>query len=137
MGKPSVRFLPEESRSVLLTNNSGNFVPNATGLSEGYATASFMSSTSLQSHVVGGSEFPLQSNKMSVVWLPTHINNISEQTFTLRNILPREFKVTLSIVNSEEFIFKANQKQCVQIDIGPEASRDKCFCNLYRCQLAR
>ena len=50
--KPSVRFLPEESRSVLLTNNSGNFVPNATGLSEGYATASFMSSTSLQSHVV-------------------------------------------------------------------------------------
>lgn len=121
--KPSVRFLPEESRSVLLTNNSGNFVPNATGLSEGYATASFMSSTSLQSHVVGGSEFPLQSNKMSVVWLPTHINNISEQTFTLRNILPREFKVTLSIVNSEEFIFKANQKQSVQIDIGPEASR--------------
>ena len=50
--KPSVRSLPEESRSVLLTNNSGNFVPNATGLSEGYATASFMSSTSLQSHVV-------------------------------------------------------------------------------------
>ena len=71
----------------------------------------------------GGSEFPLQSNKMSVEWLPTHINNISEQTFTLRNILPREFKVTLSIVNSEEFIFKANQKQSVQIDIGPEASR--------------
>ena len=50
--KPSVRFLAEESRSVLLTNNSGNFVPNATGISEGYATASFMSSTSLQSHMV-------------------------------------------------------------------------------------
>ena len=49
--KPSVRFLPEESRSVLLTNNSGNFVPNATGISEGYATASFMSSTSLQSQL--------------------------------------------------------------------------------------
>ena len=50
--KPSVRFLPEESRSVSLTNSSRNFVPNITGISEGYATASFMSSTSLQSHVV-------------------------------------------------------------------------------------
>jgi hypothetical protein len=38
-------------------------------------------------------------------------------------IAPLLFKVTLSIVNSEEFIFKANQKQSVQIDIGPEASR--------------
>ena len=50
--KPSVRFLPEEPRSVLLTNSSQKFVPNITGFSEGYATASFMSSTNLQSHVV-------------------------------------------------------------------------------------
>ena len=47
----------------------------------------------------------------------------SKSNFEISLIAPSVFKVTLSIVNSEEFVFKANQKQSVQIDIGPEASR--------------
>jgi len=67
-------------------------------------------------------QFPIQSNKLKIDWIPTPVNGTSEQIVTLKNILDQKLVVNLAIMKSDEFIFKQKRQQEISITFDPRAT---------------
>jgi len=68
------------------------------------------------------SEFPIRSDQLEIKWDPTVINENSERIVTLKNISDKKVNVILTIIESNEFIFKEKRKQEAQACFDPKAT---------------
>ena len=112
----------QTSRSSLFPNLDPKYSLKKSPKNIGKQKSSPLKQTNGPKSTFSSAQFPIQSNKLKIDWIPTPVNGTSEQIVTLKNILDQKLVVNLAIMKSDEFIFKQKRQQEVSITFDPSAT---------------
>ena len=112
----------QTSRSSLFSNSDPNYSLKKSPKNISKQKSSPLKQTNGPKSTFSSAQFPIQSNKLKIDWIPTPVNGTSEQIVTLKNILDQKLVVNLAIMKSDEFIFKQKRQQEISITFDPRTT---------------